>query len=122
MYEPHKKHQEHDKPYNLNSFRGTLSDKAKQKDSRLMSPKELLQSIDKGDSGEHKMKNKPRLLTARLPPPFSMKSNGHFGDENISPKKIIVDRHPDLLSGDNEVSTHKQLNSYYISYVIEYLI
>jgi hypothetical protein len=116
MYDLNKKYSESDKQYNLNSFRGQYSDKIKQKDSRLMSPKELLLSMDRSDDKPRGCQ-KPKLLTHRLPPAFNMISKGHFGEENVAPKKLIVDKQPELL-GENEVATHKQLNSYYISYVI----
>jgi hypothetical protein len=107
MYEPHRKCPENEKQYNLNSFRGQYSDKGKIKDYHN---KELLLSIDKN---EDKYKNKPRLLTARLPAPFSMKTKG---EENISPKKIIVDKQIEKKDIDPDIQ-YKQLNSYYTSYV-----
>jgi hypothetical protein len=115
MFEQNKKYSEYDKQYNLNSFRGQCGDKAKQKDSRLVSPKEIILSTDKFED-KSQMKNKPRLLTARLPPAFNMKSKGHFGEENLSPKKIIGDKHPEIVIDDNELTTPKKLNSY-INYV-----
>jgi hypothetical protein len=65
--------------YNLNSFRGNSShttEKVKlEKEHKIVSPRVILQSIDKTEKEDTKNKTqyKPRLLTAKLPSAFDMK-------------------------------------------------
>jgi hypothetical protein len=64
--------------YNLNSFRVVSNhhiEKNKyEKESKLLSPRMILQSVEKPDKDDFKKQQiKPRLLTAKLPSAFDVK-------------------------------------------------